>query len=112
MTMKKITFIFLILVFPIVLIAQNLKALDDKYGFRGAKFETPIDSFKNLKEIETNFYSSTSENLSIGEYSFDNVYYGFYKSQLYSVIIMTKGYSNSRGFLSILQKRLWKWLSK
>jgi len=104
MAMKKITFLFSLLVFTTVLNAQNLKALDEKYGFREAIFETPIDSFKNFKEVQTNFYSSTSENLSIGDYSFDKVYYAFYKKQLYSVIIKTKGYSNSRGFLSILQK--------
>ena len=85
-------------------VGQNLKALDEKYGFRGAKFEMPFDSLKNLVEVEKGFYKSTDEDLNIGAYVLDEVIYHFYKNQLSTIIIYTKGISNSIGFLKILQE--------
>jgi len=102
--MKNLTLILLLLISPIMLAGQNLKALDDKYGFREAKFETPIDSYKNFVEIEKGIYKSTTEILNIGEYTLDEVAYFFYNGQLSTIAIRTKGYLNSRGFLSILQE--------
>lgn len=82
---------------------QNLKALDDKYGFREAKFEMPIDSFKNFVEVGKDIYISTTEVLRIGELDLAEINYIFYKGQLSTIGIKTKGYSNSVGFLKILQ---------
>ncbi|MEI6050819.1 MAG: hypothetical protein WCS03_18160 [Bacteroidota bacterium] len=105
--MKNLTTILLLFFIPTILIGQNLKALDEKYGFREAKFEMPFDSFKNLVKNEKDFkdfYKSTNEDLNLGEYVLDRVYYGFYKGQLATIIIKTKGYTNSRGVLSIFQQ--------
>jgi hypothetical protein len=82
---------------------QNQKALDDKNGFRDAIFERPFDSFKDLINVEKDFYTSTSEDLKLGNFQMDQVAYSFYKGQLYIIVIKTKGYTNSRGILKILQ---------
>jgi len=87
-----------------IIIGQNLKALDAKYGFREAKFEMPFSSFKNLVEVEPCCYKSTTENFKLGEYTLDRVVYFFYKDQLSLIMIDTEGYINSRGFLKILQE--------
>ena len=96
--------ISLFVIFSININAQNTKALDEKNGFREVKFEMLKDSIKNLIEIETDWYYKSDENLTLGEYSLYSVNYGFYKNQLAYISIKTKGYSNSRGVLSILQK--------
>ena len=93
----------IIIMITISSFGQNLKALDDKYGFREAKFEMSKDSFKNLVEIEKNIYKSTIENLKLGDYDLDLIAYSFYKGQLSDILIKTKGYINSRGVLKILQ---------
>jgi len=104
--MKNLTIILLLFFLPTILIGQNLKALDKKYGFKEAKFEKPLGSFKNMVEIRegSGLYQSTSENLSLGEYALDGVTYQFYKGQLYSILIEIKGYSNCVGVLKILQE--------
>ena len=102
--MKTFFGISLLVLFSTSISGQNLKSLDDKYGFRGAKFETPFDSLKNLVEIEKGFYTSTSEDLKLGEYDLSQIVYSFYKGQLYIIGITTKGYTNSNGILSILQQ--------
>lgn len=101
--MKNLTAILLLVFVPTILIGQNLKALDDKYGFRGAKFEMPFDSFKDLVEVEKGYFASTSEVLTLGEFQLEQVVYSFYKGQLYFIGIKTKGYINSTGVLKILQ---------
>jgi hypothetical protein len=102
--MKKLLFLMsMMLVLTLTSFSQNLKSLDEKYGFREAKFEMPYDSFKNLTEVETGWYKSTDENLKLGDYILDAVVYNFYKGQLAAIAIQTKGYSNSRGVLKILQ---------
>ena len=100
--MKHFTLILLMGYIPVSLIGQNLKVLDEKYGFRGAKFEMPFDSL-NLVEVEKGFYKFTYEDLSIGDYVLNDVIYHFYKNQLATIIIHTKRLSNSVGFLKILQ---------
>jgi hypothetical protein len=102
--MKNLIIVLMLVFTPMLLFGQNLKALDDKYGFRGMRFETPIDSFKNLVQVEKDFYKSTTEDLHLGDYELSKIVYGFYKGQLYAVTIRTKGYANSRGVLNILQQ--------
>ena len=82
-----------------------MKALDEKYGFREAKFEMSLNSFKNLVEIEpnSNYYESPTENLKIGEYDLYSINYLFYKGQLSSINIVIKGSTNRDGVLKILQ---------
>ena len=92
------------LVLTLTSFSQNLKALDDKYGFREAKFEMSIDSIKNLAPTkESNCYKSTTENLKLGDYDLTEIVYIFYKGQLSSIMIKTNGYINSRGVLNVLQ---------
>ena len=104
--MKTLSMILLLVIVPVAVIGQNLKVLDDKYGFRNVKFEMPLDSLKNLVETETGalvIYKSTNEDLSMGAYTLDGISYCFYKGQLAVIVIHTKEYTNSMGFLKILQ---------
>lgn len=106
--MKNLIITLFLFLTPTILIGQSLKALDDKYGFREAEFETPLSSFKNLKKVYEEpsgliHYNSTNENLNLGNYVLDEIRYVFYKEQLAAVAINTKGESNSRGVLKILQ---------
>jgi len=77
--------ILLLLIIPIVVIGQNLKALDEKNGFKDFKFGmTPEEASKILASSETFTnpsaktiifrYSNTPIN-RIGDYSFDVSFY-------------------------------------
>ncbi len=102
--MKILPIFLLFIVIPITVIGQNIKSLDEKYGFREMKFETHFSSIKNLVKVEEGFYKSTTENLKLGDYKLSEVTYSFYKDQLYIILIQTKGLINSRGVLKILQQ--------
>lgn len=93
----------------------TLRYLDYKYGFRNLKFETPIDSIKNVIVIgdtikgnkaskNMTYCKISDEVLSIGDYDLKSVIYGFYKNKLDYVRIDTKGLINSRGVLEVLKK--------
>lgn len=96
------------LLFSISTLAQkgNLRALDEKYGFKSAIFEMPLSSFNNLEFIEeghnTKVYSC-NDDLKLGDFDLFNVSYFFYKERLSAVSISTKGLINSRGVLKVLQ---------
>ena len=84
--------------------SQNIDSLDNKYGFRNYKFETNINYFKNLKEIEKDFYIDTiNNNIKIGDYEIYQIVYGFYNNQLQIIFLKTKGFYDSDGILSILK---------
>jgi hypothetical protein len=86
--------------------AQNLKKLDEKNGFRDAIFESDTSAYKDLVFLEgdgnTKYYKRTSDELKIGDSELDGIIYGFYKGKLSTVMLTTKGYTNSRGVLSVL----------
>jgi hypothetical protein len=85
--------------------AQNLKKLDEKNGFRDAVFGTDTTVYNDLVEVErdgnTIYYKRSSENLVVGDFQLETVTYGFYKGKLSTIIVSTKGYSNSRGLLQV-----------
>jgi hypothetical protein len=92
--------------------AQNLKALDDKYGFRAAKLEMSPSSFPNLKLTasdmddfpNTKTYVCTNIDKQIGDFTIDEITYWFYKEQLYTIeITVSSGYSNQQGVLKVLE---------
>jgi len=92
--------------------SQDLKALDTKYGFKEAKLEMPVTSFKNLvpqgsvEETLPNckLYEVKNVDLHIGSYSLDDIVYWFYKEKLMTIeITVSGGYSNQQGVLKVLQ---------
>ena len=103
--MKYFLIIMIMSIISTSIFGQNVGALDDKYGFRDAIFEKPKTSFKNLVAVdgEKYFYKSTTENLTLGKYKLQAVYYHFYRGQLEGIAIQTEGSTNSRGILKILQ---------
>jgi hypothetical protein len=101
--MKKIVTLILLLIIVKSACGQNLKALDDQYGFREGKFEKPKESIYSLVEFEKGTYATPLEILSYGEYRLRDVIYRFYKGQLTYIRIRTTGSVNSRGVLKLLQ---------
>ena len=83
--------------------SQNVAVLDAKYGFKDAKFETPITYFKNMVKQGPGIYTRSTENLRLGEFDLESVFYNFYKGLLSSIVIETEGYRNGQGVLQILQ---------
>lgn len=108
--MKKILLLVAFLCFNVSLIAQNVKALDAKNGFRDFKFGDDISTFKDLIEIETSndgntkVYQISDDKLAIGTSELEKINYSFYKDKFFAVSIKTRGYSNSRGVLRALQE--------
>jgi hypothetical protein len=90
--------------------AGTLEKLDEKYGFRDVKFETPVAKVPGLKlyyndvKRHTKIYKRPTDKMMIGKYSLASVEYEFYKGVLSSVTIRTKGYINSTGVLKAFQE--------
>ncbi|SNC67587.1 hypothetical protein SAMN06265337_2003 [Hymenobacter gelipurpurascens] len=88
-------------------VQPGLDALDDTYGFRGAKFETPLSSYKDLvlaeKAGQTQYYRRTSERKQLGSGEVTDVTYGFYKGRLAVIMLKTTGLANSRAMLEALE---------
>jgi len=88
---------------------QNLKALDNKFGFREMQFGDTVSKFDDLVPVEYSndsssiFYRKTGDKLTIGSSEVE-ISYGFYKGHLYSIYIKTKGYENSRALLKTLEE--------
>ena len=81
--MKYMVFFLGMLIIPISIVGQDVKALDEKYGFRDIKLETPKSSFENLEEVKEGWYKSASENLVVdGNITLKEVQYYFYKDHL------------------------------
>jgi hypothetical protein len=118
--------ILLLLIIPIVVIGQNLKALDEKNGFREAKFGMSPSSFKKLEPVKmitlkglgyleskgTTSHSISFEreyydkdvDLHIGDFPLDYVEYYFYKNILVSIEIkVSNGFTNQNGVLNVLE---------
>jgi hypothetical protein len=101
---------------------QNLKALDDKYGFREAKLEMPVSAFKNIeyhwKVIEESLpdektYTVEDAELKIGDYSLDEIEYVFYKGYLMTIDIeVSEGTFNQEGVLKVLEAAYGKGIEK
>jgi hypothetical protein len=114
--MKKLLFTLLILITTTLLcFSQTIKSLDDKYGFRDAKFEMLLNSFKNLEKFDDEFngYTLNSANLKLGEYELKDISYYFYDNKLYNIVITVEmGYLNQHGILDILEKAYGKGILK
>ena len=86
----------------------TLKELDKDYGFRNAKFEMPITSFKNLKEysIEPTTYIITTDDLKLDGYDLEYIQYGFTEDyeRLSDITIQPDGAVNCAGVLKYFQK--------
>ena len=125
--MKTLSMILSFLIIPIVVIGQNLKALDDKNGFRKATFGMSPYSFKNLEQVmvqpliglkedrnpkNSKFYPVQGEyydkdvDLYIGNFPLDYIKYYFYKNKLVTIEIKVrkgKGLNNQNGVLEVLE---------
>jgi len=110
--MKTILVTSLFLLLSFACFGQNIKALDDEYGFRDAKLEMPPDSFNNLVLQESvdelfpnaKLYKLNNIDLHIGGYDLDDIADWFYKGELLTIeITVSKGFSNQQGVLKVLE---------
>ena len=108
--MKKLTLFLFIICFSIICFSQNIRALDEKYGFRNFKFETNVNEFNNLVLTEaTNdsiikFYKMSDDKLLIGTNELESITYIFFKDMLYGVLISVKGTGNCKGVLDTMRE--------
>jgi hypothetical protein len=104
--MKKSLFLSLFMALIMVTITangQNLKKLDEKYGFKDAIFEMSVTSFPDLVEISDSTtsglgraYARTGDDLKLGNAELESITYLFYKDKLSSIVIKTKGFANTK----------------
>jgi hypothetical protein len=108
--MKKTILVSLIMILMLKSFGQNLKALDEKNGFRDYKFGDSISKFTNLKLYEmskdslTGYYTKLDDKLKIGDFDV-TISYSFYKKVLSLIIIRTIDYNSSRGLLSLFKQQ-------
>lgn len=110
--MKTTYIICVLFLFSLRIFGQDVTALDNKYGFREARLESPVDSFNNLKLIGSNMdgfpdmelYYVPDADLHIGSSTLDNVSYWFYKDKLMMIeITVSSGSENKNGVLKVLE---------
>ncbi|WP_162051315.1 hypothetical protein [Pontibacter pamirensis] len=108
--MKKQLPFFCLLVFLLfssTVYSQDISKLDEKYGFRDAKFETHISKFDNLEFLLTKgdvkFYRRTTDVHQIGEFDISIIMYSFYNEKLHGVQLKTNGYKNTKGLIETLK---------
>lgn len=105
--MKNYLAILLILI-SIQSAAQNIKALDDKYGFREMKFDDSITKFDDLVPLDYSndstkiLYKRSNDKLTIGATEV-TIYYSFYKNLFDALTINVKGYENCEDILNTLE---------
>lgn len=89
--------------------ASSIQALDETYGFRGARFETDTSAYRDLalaeKAGQTRYYRRTGESKQLGSGQVADITYGFYKGKLAVVMLQTNGLGNSRAVLAELQQQ-------
>lgn len=106
--MKNILTIAL-LAFTLKLHAQNLKALDNKNGFRELSFGDTIVDFSSWKVIGASedstqlFYERLDDKLKIGD-AVVKISYVFFKKKFYCVFIQTEGFENSHSIYNTLKE--------
>ncbi|UOQ71081.1 hypothetical protein [Hymenobacter cellulosilyticus] len=87
----------------------SLQALDDTYGYRGARFESDTSAFRDLalaeKAGQTRYYRRKTEPKTLGEGEVFDVTYGFYQGKLSVILLKTQGLANSRAMLAALQQK-------
>ncbi|WP_139252396.1 hypothetical protein [Hymenobacter psychrotolerans] len=87
----------------------SLQALDETYGYRGARFESDTSVFRDLalaeKAGQTRYYRRKSEPKTLGEGEVADVTYGFYQGKLSVILLKTQGLDNSRAVLAALQQK-------
>lgn len=104
--MRKLLLLCLLLA-PVLGWGQTTKELDQKNGFRDLKFGAPALGLTGLKVVMRSggnvFYSRPADNMNVGAAALENIVYVFYKGQLKSVIITTKGSANGSALLAALR---------
>lgn len=81
----------------------TLDYLDERFGFRDVRCESPPSALKGAKLVEigidTKYYRRQGEDLTIGDAHLQDVTYGFYDDHLYTIHITARGLINSHALL-------------
>lgn len=110
--MKKVIFLLIFLA-TLTSNAQNLKALDEKNGFRELHFGDSISACPAMKAFDRTpdslfvFYRKTGDNYLLAGAGVDIVY-TFYKGEFATVLIQTLDSAGSRKVLKYLEEQYGK----
>ncbi|HEX8426124.1 hypothetical protein [Hymenobacter sp.] len=87
----------------------SIHALDETYGFRGARFKTDTSAYHDLalaeKAGQTRYYRRTSDSPQLGSGQVAAIPYGFYQGKLAIVMLETSGLTNSCAVLVALEQQ-------
>ena len=80
----------------------SIAFLDQLNGFRDLKFGEPPKSSMILLEDDGDltFYRRDSDDMKVSDGELSEITYGFYKQQLFTVTLKTKGSANSKALLT------------
>ncbi len=83
----------------------SIDYLDAKYGFRTLRFGDPPGSTLKLVENDGDlkFYRASDQKLTFGDGQLSTLVFGYYKNQLFSVMMKTTGLTNSRAMMQVLE---------
>jgi hypothetical protein len=100
--------LLVLLLLPYGAFAQNLKALDQKNGFRDLVFGADSTALVGREKLPTknpsaSIYNRPTDELRIGGAELQSINYFFYRGKFSDVYIKTKGLTNSRALLSALE---------
>jgi hypothetical protein len=109
---KQFVFLFLLVFSTTILLAQNVKKLDEKNGYKEIQLgafhqdikqflaEEPSDS--NVAEKTATYKVTDASFLSVGESEISSVEVNFFKDKVSSIVLEAKGLSNSKALLKAL----------
>ena len=85
----------------------TLHRLDERNGFRSARFGTPLTAFSNLKLIETrngfDCFERPEDDLTIGDATLSQIRYCFYRDRLASVVLSAQGVEATQQLLRAMR---------
>jgi hypothetical protein len=91
--------------------AQSLagrRKMDEKYGFRDARFETDSTAMSGLKhafdQAGLRYYERQTDNLHIGSADVANIYYGFAASKLCQIVLFVNGTASANAVYAALKE--------
>jgi len=86
--------------------ADGMEVMNEKYGFQGIRFETPVSEFKGLKLLSVSgqekVYQPLVKEIVIGSFKASNPRYIFYQGKLSEISMIIMGVENVEGILDAL----------
>jgi hypothetical protein len=85
----------------------SVRRLDERNGFRSARFGTPVAGFGNLKLVGTRngfeCFEQAEDDLTLGEVTLSQIHYCFYRDRLATVVLSAQGVAATQELLRSLR---------